>query len=86
MSDLDIDRILEEIVAVVFGGEEVATCYECTTEQRGKAGADCAEEPGGVEIPARHGKVLVVIVKEGLDVQHASVNSLGPLHMAVAGR
>lgn len=77
MPKSDINGVFEEIVAVIFGGQEVGTYCEPTTEKCGQAGADCAENPGCVEVPARHGKVLVVIEEEGLHEPHRSVN-LGP--------
>lgn len=75
---LDTDRILEKIVAVVFRGKEVTTRYECTTNQGGEASTDCTQEPGGVKIPARDGKVLVIVVEKGLKMPHGSANSSLP--------
>lgn len=75
MPPLDINRVFEEIVAVVLGREKVGTYCEPTTEQCCEAGTDCAEDPGYIEVPARDGKELIIVEEEGHETHSSELRS-----------
>lgn len=63
---LDVERILEEIVAIVFWRQEVSRNCQRANENSSDAGTDSAEDPGGVKVPTRDGEEFVMVEEERL--------------------
>lgn len=56
-----IERVGEEVVAIVFRRQEIRRQRQPTNKKRRDACADGAQDPGDVEPPVGHVEVIVVL-------------------------